>query len=100
MSHSERKKYYLGLVLCVVLFIFGEISLNTISKKENPPGGHTLYIVMGSVLMVASVAGAIFLIQKILKRRKKMRNRKKNHIVFLDGSKNRDSKSRNARTES
>ena len=79
----EKQRCYIGIAICVVVFIFGYYILNFISTREKVPLGNTLYILIGTTLMATS-AIIIFLILKHLnKLKKKLKRRRASKIVFL-----------------
>ncbi len=87
MQITETKKNFLGIAICIVVFVLGQILLEVVSKIEDPPLGNTFYIIIGCVLIVGSLLGIYFLIQRIRSIRKKRERRKKSKIIFLDDEK-------------
>lgn len=90
MAISEVKKSLLGIVACIITFILGQILLEVVSKFEDPPLGNTFYIILGCVLIVASLLGIYFLIDHIRHIRKKKERRKRSKIVFLNDEKHEE----------
>ncbi len=87
MQLTETRKSFIGIAICIVLFVLGQILLEVVSKIEDPPLGNTFYIIIGCILIVGSLLGIYFLIQHIRSIRKKKERRKKSKIVFLDDDK-------------
>ncbi len=84
MHLTEQTKSFLGIALCVVAFLLGQVLLEVVSKLEDPPLGNTFYIILGCTLMVGSLLGIYFIIQHLRRLRRKKLRRKKSNIVFLD----------------
>ena len=99
MSRSPSGRGIIGIVGCVILFVFGYFFvLNYMSTLENPPLGNTVYILLGSTISIVSTLG-IVLISKYLydqkKKKERKENKRKNHKLFyLKDSKSRRRKSR------
>lgn len=87
MALTELRKSFLGIAICIVTFILGQISLEVVSKFEDPPLGNTFYIIVGCVLIVGSLLAIYFLIDHIRHIRKKKERRKRSKIVFLSDEK-------------
>jgi mannose/fructose/N-acetylgalactosamine-specific phosphotransferase system component IIC len=84
---KEKDQAIAGILLCIVLAIVGYIVLNTIATHEDPPLGHTVYILLGLTLMAIGLLGFVVIIKYMyhIKKKKKRREqrRKKHKIVFL-----------------
>ncbi|WNM18776.1 hypothetical protein [Flavobacterium capsici] len=84
---KEKNKAIAGIVLCFVLIIIGYIVLNTIATYEDPPIGHTFFILVGLSLIAIGSVGIIIIVKHLydVKRKKKRREqkRKKHKLVFL-----------------
>lgn len=94
MFKEERRKCYKGFGICLLAFFAGLIMLEWISIKESPPLGNTFYIVMGNILMVASILGVVLIVRYLLKLKKKERKRRAgNKVVFLNDDKRRQRQS-------
>ena len=85
---KEQNRAILGIILCVIFIITGYIVLTTIATYEDPPLGHTFYILIGLTLISVGSLGFIMIVKYLydLKQKKKRREirRKKHKIVFLD----------------
>lgn len=79
-------KYVISILLSILLFSLGYYLLNYISIMETPFLGNTFHIVLGCILMAASLIFIGFTINKIYLHKK----RKKHHHnhVFLKDQKN------------
>lgn len=84
---SEKEQVVLGILVCIVLSAVGYFLLKFISTKENPPLGHTFYIIIGTSFMAVGGVGIIFLLKYLydLKKRERRKEikRRKHKIVFL-----------------
>ena len=87
MQLTEQKKSFLGIALCVVVFVLGQVLLEVVSKLEDPPLGNTFYIILGCTFMVGSLLAIYFLIKHLRHLRRKKIRRHKSKIVFLDDEK-------------
>ena len=84
MYKSEKKRCYIGIAFSVVVFVIGQFLLNYVSEMEKPAGGHTLYIISGTALILFSVISIFFLVKHILHLKKKAKKKRRTHIKFLD----------------
>jgi hypothetical protein len=84
MSKTEKQRGYIGVIVCVLVFILGYYILNYISVKEKLPLGNTIYILIGSTLMGASCVGILLIIRYLRKIEQKLRKRRNLKIVFLE----------------
>jgi len=85
MSKRLHERGLIGIGLCIVVFILGYYVLNHISTLEDPPLGHTIYILIGSALTFLSILGFILILKYLYdsKKKKERRERKrKNHKLF------------------
>ncbi|NMH26943.1 hypothetical protein [Flavobacterium silvaticum] len=83
MYKQEKKRSYLGIALSVLLFVIGQILLNYVSVLEDPPGGNTLYIILGTALILFSVIGIFFLVRHILHLNRKANRKRNTKVKFL-----------------
>lgn len=83
MYKQEKKRCYIGIGISVLLFILGQILLNYVSVLEKPFLGNTIYIVLGTSLILFSVIGIFFLIRHILHLNKKAHRKKHTKVTFL-----------------
>jgi quinol-cytochrome oxidoreductase complex cytochrome b subunit len=94
MSKSLNQRGLIGIGLCGIVFFIGYYILNYISTMEDPPLGNTIYILIGSLLVL--VLG-VFLILKYIydskKKKERRQRRRKNHKLFYlkDSAKNKNS---------
>lgn len=83
MYKQEKRRSYLGIALSILLFIIGQILLNYVSVMEKPPGGNTLYIILGTALILFSMIGMFFLIRHILQLNRKAHRKRNTKVKFL-----------------
>ncbi|MGV9003626.1 hypothetical protein [Flavobacterium sp.] len=85
--NSEKERAILGVVICIISSIGGYFLLKFISTKENPPFGHTIYIIMGTSFMAIGGVGIVAIMKYLydLNKREKRKQikRKKHKIIFL-----------------
>jgi membrane protein implicated in regulation of membrane protease activity len=83
MSMSIRKRGLIGIICCIILFVFGYFYvLNYISIMEYPPLGNTIYILLGSTFSIISVLGFLLILKYLYDYEKKkniQKNRRRNH---------------------
>ncbi len=98
MSKRTHERCMIGIGLCIVVFILGYIVLNYISTMEDPPLGHTIYILIGSALTFLSILGFILILKYMYDNKKKAerreRKRRKHKLFYLKDS-NRKKRSTN-----
>lgn len=94
MFKHERKKCYWGLLCCVGMFVVGDTLLDYISVQEHPPGGNTIWIVLGTGFIIISVIAAFFLVRHLIYLRKKEKRKKSTRVVFLEHPKSSRRKKR------
>jgi purine-cytosine permease-like protein len=85
MSRKINERGIIGIGLCILIFIFGELVLNCISTMENPPMGNTIYILIGSAFRFISVLGVVIILKYLYdsKKKKERRERKrKGHKLY------------------
>jgi len=87
MSKSLYQRALIGIVACILVFIFGYFVLNHISTMEDPPLGNTIYILIGSALTFLPVLGIILIFKYLYdtkkKKERRLRRRKKHRLFFL-----------------
>lgn len=85
---SEKEQVILGIIICIILSLVGYFLLKIISIKENPPLGHTFYIIIGTSCLSVGGVGILFLLKYLydLKKRERRKEikRRKHKIVFLE----------------
>lgn len=86
-SKKEKDKAIIGIVIGVLLIILGYVVLKIISTVEEPPLGHTLFILVGTTLIAVGGLGIIVILKylyDLFKRNKRKETKRKRHkIVFL-----------------
>ena len=86
-SKKEKDRAILGIVICCLLLVIGYVVLNYISTLEDPPLGHTFYILLGLSLIAIGGVGILIIIKYLYDIKKKKRNReikrRKHKMVFL-----------------
>ena len=91
MSKKNNEKGIIGICICIVVFIIGQVVLNQISTMEDPPLGNTIYILIGSTLRFTSILGVVIILKYLYdaKRRKERneRKRKKHKLYYLKNEK-------------
>jgi accessory gene regulator protein AgrB len=83
MIKTEKQRCYLGIIVCLLVFILGYYILNYISEEEKILLGNTIYILIGSVLMAASCIGVLLIIRHLRNLERKHRKRRSRKVVFL-----------------
>lgn len=95
MSKRTHERCLIGIGICIVVFILGYIVLNYISTMEDPPLGHTIYILIGSTLTFLSILGIVLILKYMYDSKKraerKERKRKKHKLFYLKDSNRRRS---------
>jgi hypothetical protein len=91
MSKSIEKRGVIGIICCIILFIFGYFFvLNYVSIMEKPPLGNTVYILLGSTLSIVSILGILVILKYLYdykkKKERKERIRKKHKLFYLKKS--------------
>lgn len=102
MSKRTQDRCFIGIGICIVVFILGYIVLNHISTMEDPPLGNTIYILLGSTLTFLSILGLILILKFMYdtKKREERRERKRRkHKLFYLKDSNRRSKSKDREKE-
>lgn len=84
MYKREKGKCYLGIAISVFVFLIGQLLLNYVSVMESPLGGNTLYIILGTSLILFSLLAIFFLVRHILYLNRKAYRKKKTKVKFLD----------------
>lgn len=83
MYKQEKKRCYLGIGISILFFITGKILLDYVSVLEKPPGGSTIYIILGTAMMLFSVIGIFFLVRHILQLNRKAHRKRNTKVRFL-----------------
>lgn len=83
MRKTQKQRGYIGIGVCIVVFILGYYILNYISVKEKLPLGNTIYILIGATLIAASIIGVCLIIAYLRKIERKLQRRRSSKIVFL-----------------
>ncbi len=87
MSKRVHERGLIGIGLCIIVFILGNFVLNHISTMEDPPLGHTIYILIGSSLTFLSILGFVLILKYLYDNKKKKerreRKRKKHKVFYL-----------------
>lgn len=93
MSRKLNERGLIGIGLCIIVFILGELVLSRISTMENPPLGNTIYILIGSAFRFISVLGVIVILKYLYDSKKKKerreRKRKSHKLYYLKDSKSK-----------
>lgn len=100
MYKREKKRCYYGILISVLVFIVGQILLNYVSVLENPFGGNTLYIILGTALTLFSVIGVFFLVRHILYLNRKAHSKRKSKVKFLNPDELKRHRERSSRATS
>ena len=86
-TNIDKERGILGILICIVLSLAGYFLLKFISTKENPPFGHTIYIIIGTSFLAIGGVGIIVILKYLydlnkMNKRKEIK-RRKHKIVFL-----------------
>ena len=87
MKKSEKQRGYIGIAVCILVFILGYYVLNYVSIQEKLALGNTIYILIVSTLIAASCIGVFLIITYLRKIEQKLQSRRTNKIVFLKDTK-------------
>jgi uncharacterized membrane protein YuzA (DUF378 family) len=86
-SKKEKDRAILGIIICVFLLIIGYLVLNFIATLEDPPLGHTIYILIGTSLIAIGGLGAVVILKYLYdsnkKKKRREMKRRKHKLVFL-----------------
>jgi len=86
-SSKVKDQAIIGIIICCISLVIGYILLTFISTLENPPLGHTIYILTGTSLIAIGGLGILVILKYLYdsnkKRKRRELKRKKHKIVFL-----------------
>jgi uncharacterized oligopeptide transporter (OPT) family protein len=86
MSRKINERGLIGIGICVIVFIIGELVLYR-STRENPSMGITIYILIGSTFKFTSVLGVAVILKYLYdskkKKERRLRKRKSHKLYYL-----------------
>ena len=87
MKKTEKQRGYIGIAVCILVFILGYYVLNYVSIQEKLALGNTIYILIGGTLIAGSCIGVYLIITYLRKIERKLQRRRTSKIVFLKDTK-------------